>query len=97
MLLGTDVAYDHHRTMGSEVFRAFPWNPDRVSRERERRPRAIELIESCTRCGACEDRCPHSLPIMDMLAAMLPGLRDMLRIFEGLAERGPVPVGTRNP
>ena len=94
-LLGTDVTYDHYRTMGAEAFRAFAWSPNRAARELERRPKVIERIASCTRCGACEERCPHALPIMDMLAGMLPGMRDMVRIFQDLVDRGTAPVSTR--
>ena len=83
--LGTDVAYDHYRTMGPEAFRAFPWSRERIEREMETRPKKIAAIESCTRCGICEERCPYGLPVMDMLASMLPGMRDMVRIYEELA------------
>jgi hypothetical protein len=86
MTLGTDVVYDHYRTMGPETFRAFPWSPERVERELARRPEIIAAIESCTRCGACEERCPHGLPIMDMLQETLPVMRDMVGIFQELAD-----------
>ncbi len=84
--LGTDVVYDHYRTMGSEVFRAFPWSRERIDKEIETRPKKIAAIESCTRCGICEERCPYDLPVMDMLASMLPGMRDMVCVFQELAE-----------
>jgi len=84
--LGTDVIYDHYRTMGPEVFRAFPWSREIIEKEMETRPKKIALIESCTRCGVCEERCPHGLPVMDMLASMLPGMRDMVRIYQELMD-----------
>ncbi len=80
--LGTDVVYDHYRTMGSEVFRAFPWSRERIDKEIETRPKKIAAIESCTRCGICEERCPYGLPVIDMLASMLPGMREMVSIFQ---------------
>lgn len=81
LILGTDVMYDHYRTMGPDRFRAFPWLPEKVANELPARQARIALIESCTRCGACEARCPHGLPTMDMLQATLPAMRDMVRIF----------------
>ena len=85
--LGTDVVYDHYRTMGSEVFRAFPWSREVIEKELVRLPRRIARIESCTRCGICEERCPHGLPIMDMLASRLPGMRHMVRIYKELRNK----------
>ncbi|MDF1512209.1 MAG: aldo/keto reductase [Anaerolineae bacterium] len=85
MVLGTDVMFDHHRTMGPEGFRAFPWSAERIEREMKHRPHSIETIESCTRCGACEPRCPYGLPIMDMLTAALPEMRDMVAAYEDIA------------
>jgi len=84
--LGTDVVYDHYRTMGPEVFRAFPWSRERMAKELETRPKKIAAIESCTRCGICEERCPYGLPVMDMLASMLPGMRDIVRIYQELSD-----------
>ncbi|MGC9347965.1 MAG: aldo/keto reductase [Anaerolineae bacterium] len=86
MTLGTDVVFNHYRTMGAEAFRAFPWGPERIKHELKRRPEIIAAIESCTRCGLCEERCPYGLRVMDMLAATLPAMRDMVRVFEDLAE-----------
>ena len=84
--LGSDVVYDHYRTMGSEVFCAFPWSPERIEQELAARPKRIAVIESCTRCGLCEDRCPYGLPVIEMLASMLPGMREMVRIYKGLRD-----------
>ena len=81
-LLGTDVMYDHYRSMGAAGFRAFPWSRAAVERDLEGQRTAIERITSCTRCGECEARCQYGLPIMYMLQEMLPGLRDMVSIYE---------------
>ena len=90
VLLGTDVVYDHHRTMGPEGFRAFPWSRERIESELTRRPKGIELIQSCTRCGDCEKRCPYGLPIMDMLTATLPAMQDMVQAYQEIAKNQPV-------
>jgi aryl-alcohol dehydrogenase-like predicted oxidoreductase len=82
MILGTDVMFDHHRTMGPEGFRSFPWSQERIENELERRQKTIDLIQSCTRCGECEKRCPHDLLVMNMLAATLPEMQDMVQAYQ---------------
>lgn len=84
MVLGTDVMYDHHRTMGPKDFRAFPWAHERIVRELEHRPQMIKLIQSCTRCGECETRCPYGLSVMDMLVSTLPAMQDMVRAYRDI-------------
>lgn len=79
--LGTDVMYDHYRTMGPDSFRAFPWSRDRVRNHVEHRRQIISEIQSCTECGECEERCPYGLPIVEMLRDMVPQMEDMLRIW----------------
>ncbi len=79
--LGSDDVYDHYRTMGPQAFAAFTWSPQFIAHELEWRPKIIAQLESCDRCGACQARCPYGLPIMDMLAARLPKMRDMVGIF----------------
>jgi Fe-S oxidoreductase len=63
--------YDHYRTMGPDTFRAFPWSWERIERELPAREKGIAAIESCTRCGECETRCPYGLPVMNMLQGTL--------------------------
>jgi uncharacterized protein len=84
-LLGTESSFDHHRTMGPQRFRAHPWSPTAITKGLANTPLKIASIESCTRCGECEKRCPHGLPIMDMLSDMLPALRDMVSAYRELA------------
>lgn len=79
--LGTDVMYDHYRTMGAASFRAFPWSREAIERDLPEREKAIAQIEACTRCGECEPKCPHGLPIVDMLQATLPTMRDMVAFY----------------
>lgn len=82
VILGTDVMFDHHRTMGPVNFRAFPWSIERVEKDLEHRQHIINSIQSCTQCGECEARCPHGLPIMHMLADALPAMHDMVQAYE---------------
>jgi predicted aldo/keto reductase-like oxidoreductase len=84
IVLGTDVMADHYRTMGAQAFRAFPWSRERIERDLEQRQQRIALIESCTRCGECETKCPYGLPVMDMLESVVPAMKDMLDIYRGL-------------
>ena len=80
--LGTDVMFDHYRTMGPAGFRSFDWSIDALARDLPRRRQTIAAIESCTECGECERRCPHGLPIVEMLRATLPTMRDMISFYE---------------
>jgi predicted aldo/keto reductase-like oxidoreductase len=93
MILGTDVVYDHHRTMGPEMFRTFPWSPERMEREQKHRPEVIQAIQTCTRCGECEARCPYGLAIMDMLASTLPVMRDIALAYDEISQRRSVTPG----
>ena len=79
--LGSDVEYDHYRTMGAEEFAAAPWGVDWMARDLEHKEALIARIEGCDRCGQCEARCPYGLPVVEMLQGMLPGLLDMTRIY----------------
>ena len=79
--LGTDVMYDHYRTMGPDAFRVFPWSKDRVKNHVEKRRQRISAIRSCTECGKCEERCPYGLPIIEMLRDTVEPMEDMLRIW----------------
>jgi len=80
--LGTDVLYDHYRTMGPETFRAFPWSIDVVVQKIEKRRQKISAIQSCNECGECEERCPYGLPIVKMLRDMVAPMEDMIRIWK---------------
>lgn len=82
MHLGTDMMYDHYRTMGREGFRAHSWGRAGMEADLVYRKERIAAIEACTRCGACEARCPYGLPIIEMLQAMLPGMREIVAFFE---------------
>ena len=57
---------------------------ERIEKELPAREKRIAAIESCTRCGECEDRCPYGLPVMDMLQSVVPAMRDMVTIYHDL-------------
>ncbi len=80
--LGTDVMYDHYRTMGAGKFAAFPWSRFAVQQDTDERVKTVAAIKACDDCGKCEPRCPYSLPIVKMLRSMLPAMDDMLRIYK---------------
>jgi len=84
-LLGTDVMYDHYRTMGPEAFRSFSWSQVAVERDLKGREQLIAAIQSCTRCGLCEERCPYGLPVTRMLEDVVAPMQDMLTIWRQLA------------
>ncbi|MDP3065028.1 MAG: aldo/keto reductase, partial [Chloroflexota bacterium] len=52
--LGTDVMYDHHRTMGAEAFQRFAWSSETVREDIAKRVQTIAAIEACDDCGLCE-------------------------------------------
>jgi predicted aldo/keto reductase-like oxidoreductase len=79
--LGTDVMYDHYRTMGAETFARFPWSSETVRQDVEKRVQTIAAIEACDDCGLCEPRCPYGLPIVKMLRSQVAPMKDMLRIW----------------
>ena len=81
-VLGTDVVYDHYRTMGPEAFAAFPWRSQKAKEDAETRREVVRQIEACTECEICQLRCPADLPIIDMLKATVPAMKDMLSIWE---------------
>lgn len=86
IVLGTDVMYDHYRTMGRETFAAFSWSREAIERDLNERRQRIAQIEACDRCGVCEQKCPYGLPILEMLPATLPVMRDMVSIYERLLQ-----------
>jgi hypothetical protein len=83
-ILGTDVMYDHYRTMGREQFEGFDWSRAAIEKDLKQRKEKIAAIESCDFCGQCEARCPYGLPAMEMLQSTLPTMRDMVGIYQQL-------------
>lgn len=81
LLLGTEVIYDHYRTMGAEMFKQFSWSQKRIRNHIRALKQTISQIRSCTNCKICEERCPYNLPVVSMLQSMLEPEEDILRIF----------------
>jgi len=81
LILGTDVMYDHYRTMEPEAFKAFPWDFKQVENHIPQRRQRTSAILSCTRCGECEEKCPYNLPIIELLHSTVEPMKDMLRIW----------------
>ena len=80
-----DVLYEHYRNLGPEGFLDAPltgWVKGGIETHFGRR---LAAVQACTRCGLCEARCPHGLPIMDMLEQMLA---DHPLLIEAVRERG---------
>ena len=80
-----DVLYEHYRNLGLEGFLAYPLTPWARREAEAHFSRRLAAARSCTRCGRCEERCPHGLPIMDMLEDIL---QDHPPLIEAVRERG---------
>ena len=83
--LGTDVVYDHYRSMGPKAFTAFPWSRERIEGDYPVRRELVQLIESCDDCGECDERCPYGLPVSTILKNMVPPMKDIIKTWQTLA------------
>ncbi len=79
-VLGTYRFYDEYRQMGREGTMSYPWGEWSRRRLPDELDRHIASIARCDDCGQCEPRCPHRLPIVQMLRDMMPALEDMKEI-----------------
>jgi len=43
----------------------------------------LTAAKSCTHCGLCEERCPHHLPIMSTIEALLESLPPLIDRVKG--------------
>lgn len=77
-----DVLHEHYRNLGLEAFLEFPLTPWAKKAVGKHFARRLSLLQSCTRCGLCEETCPHHLPIMDMLEDMLEGHQSLIQAVE---------------
>ena len=80
--LGTDVIYDHYRTMGAQTFSSFPWSKERIEGDYGPRRQLIGQIESCDSCGMCEKRCRYGLPVISMLKSMTVPMKEIVRTWD---------------
>ena len=84
-LIYSDVAYNHYRNMGLEAYLAHPWAAWTKKGLQTHFERRLETLRSCTRCGICEERCPHDIRILDLFESML---EDHPPLIAALKERG---------
>ena len=80
-----DVLYEHYRNLGLEAFLDASLTPWAKGGAEAHFMRRLAAVQACTRCGLCEERCPHGLPILDMLEQMLV---DHPPLIEAVRERG---------
>jgi len=83
-LIHHDVFYNQYRSLGLEGFLNHPHAPWVKRAAESHFARRLAMLQSCTRCGKCEEVCPHDLPIMDMFEVML---EDHLPLIEALKKR----------
>lgn len=84
-LIYSDVAYNHYRNMGLEAYLEHPWAAWTKRGLQTHFERRLETLRSCTRCGLCEERCPHDIRIPDLFECML---EDHPPLIAALQERG---------
>ena len=77
-----DVLHEHYRNLGLEAFLEFPLTPWAKKSVGNHFARRLSSLQSCTRCGLCEETCPHHLPIMDMLEDMLEDHQALIKAVE---------------
>jgi predicted aldo/keto reductase-like oxidoreductase len=87
LTLGTDLMYDHYRTMGYETFRAFPWSRAAVEKDVASREKVMAAIKSCVHCEDCENKCPYGLPIAEMLQEQLGAMEQMMGVYQEVLGR----------
>jgi len=49
--------------------------------------KTMAAMRSCDHCGECEARCPHGLPIIEMIQNMLPVMEDMVSFYGEFLDR----------
>jgi uncharacterized protein len=70
-LVHHDVWYNHYRNLGLQVFLDYPWAPGARKELEAHFTRRLAILQRCTRCGKCEERCPYGLPVVEMIERML--------------------------
>ena len=78
----SDVWNNHYRNMGLQAFLDHPWAPWAKKGLEAHFARRLTDLQACTRCGLCEERCPHGVRVMDLFERMLeahPPLIEELR------------------
>ena len=66
-LLYHNVFQNELRRLGAKGYVEYPFAPW-VKEQAERTfSHTVAVLQSCNRCGKCEQVCPHNLPVMDLL------------------------------
>jgi predicted aldo/keto reductase-like oxidoreductase len=84
-LLYHNVFQNELRRLGAEGFMAYPFAPWVKRQVEPAFTRTLDRLRACTRCGRCEQACPHHLPVMAMLAQIAD---EQAAIVELLREAG---------
>ncbi len=81
-LIYHNVFQNELRRLGIAGFLEYPFAPWVKERAEEMFSNTLYQLQSCTRCGKCEEVCPHGLKVMDMIeeiknqeAALVEALR----------------------
>lgn len=66
-LLYHNVFHNELRRLGARGFLEYPFAPWVKEQAETSFTNTVAAIQSCTRCGKCEQVCPYHLPVIDML------------------------------
>ena len=84
-LIYHDVFYNQYRALGLEKLLDFPLAGWVKGSLEERFGQRMGMLQSCTRCGLCEEACPHHLPILRIFDEMAA---DHQALLEAIREAG---------
>lgn len=82
-ILYHNVFQNEFRRLGVQGFLEYPFAPWVRKHAEFTFSTTVAELEACTRCGKCEEACPHHLPVMDLLMRMK---ESQLALLEALAE-----------
>jgi len=66
-LLYHDVFQNELRRLGAKAFTQYPFAPWVKQQAEHMFTDSVARLQTCTRCGKCEEVCPYHLPVMAML------------------------------
>ena len=77
-LLYHDVFQNELRRLGPQGFVEYPFAPWVKENAEKTFSHTIAQLESCNRCGKCDQVCPHHLPVMDLLERIKEQQKELL-------------------
>jgi uncharacterized protein len=91
-----DVWLNHFRQRGLEAFVKSPWAGWAKKGVQGHFEHLLAAAKSCTHCGRCEQVCPHQLPIINTIEALLDSLPPLIDVVKrenwtALYENAPSP------